>query len=373
MKHKVLYDDAGPVAARVLHHGRSYIATRRHPNFPEIIDALEQGRGPEEVIDLFDIGSALARGFARARKLIRKVASSRERRVVAEPEEQAAEVVDLARKTLTPEPEPELHVVRLTESTEETDELDELSQRQLQAKLKQLGLGSGVGRTKAWMRERIREARNERLVHVADHVEVKNGRLYYEGEEVNGALADAIISYHAQGHRDFTPLVRFLAKLLENPNPHSREHLYQWMRHLSFTIADDGDILAYKGVVSVVREGRNDPEFVSDYRWGTAKSNGVLYKGMRIPNPIGAVVEMPRHEVTFDPTKGCHTGLHIGTVSYAQGFGDTMVEVKVHPADVVSVPTHNNWEKLRVCKYRVLRKVAPSEARTLKQHQHATA
>ena len=146
------------------------------------------------------------------------------------------------------------------------------------------------------------------------------------------------------GVEDWVPLVKFFENVQANPNEHSREQLYNWLAKRDFTITPDGLIVGYKGVTR-------------DYRSilsGTATVDGVVYKG-QIPNHIGAVVEMPRDQVQWDPSVGCHTGLHVGTYEYANGFAQgVLLEVHVNPRDVVSVPTDCDWAKVRVCRYVVV-------------------
>ena len=454
MKYNITYgEDDEPTSVTVYWRGKVFVAQEGHPNFTLVVDALEQKRPAGEVIDLFDVKGALARGFSLARKVVQAITDqtisrvqlrdegmtvTEARKEPAEPEprsnkryewmtdaelreveasdnprevetrilaERAAadvsEATEATKKIAPPPPRvvageadtPEnlddlnqrqlqaLHKElglgsgvgksnawlrgRIMEARDpggipDDDGLDALKQRELQTLAKRLGVGSGVGKTNAWLKDRIRERRAQHLTDVAGKVEIhSDGRLFFDGEEMNGALADAIIAYHRQGNKDFTPLVRFMAKLQENPNPHSREHLYQWMAHLSFAIHEDGDLIAYKGV------RKNGDSFVSDHSWGTATVNGVKHERKPIPNPIGGVVSMPREEVTFDPKVGCSTGLHVGTVGFAANYGNAMIEVKIHPADVVSTPTENTWQKLRVCKYTVVRGCSREEAREL--------
>jgi hypothetical protein len=64
---------------------------------------------------------------------------------------------------------------------------------------------------------------------------------------------------------------------------------------------------------------------------------------------------MNRDEVQDDPGKACSTGLHVGTKSFAKDFGAVVIEVKIDPADVVSVPHESGGQKLRCAKYEVAR------------------
>ena len=68
---------------------------------------------------------------------------------------------------------------------------------------------------------------------------------------------------------------------------------------------------------------------------------------------------MTRSKVDDDRDRGCSNGLHAGALNYVAGYGsveanDKIVIVKINPADVVSVPSDCNYEKLRTCRYEVV-------------------
>lgn len=191
---------------------------------------------------------------------------------------------------------------------------------------------------------------------LSERVTVANGRVHFDGEQVDNALTEQVVRFINENVEDFKPLVNFFEKIMTNPQEHSREQLFRWLENHQFTITDEGDFLAYKGV-----KVSNDPEIqYQSISTGKAISNGVEYDGA-IPNPLNAVVEMPRSEVQHDPSVGCHTGLHAGTYSYATGFAQgAVLTVRINPRDVVSVPTDCNSQKLRVCRYTVV-EVTPSE------------
>jgi hypothetical protein len=180
---------------------------------------------------------------------------------------------------------------------------------------------------------------------LSERVSVANGRVYLDNDEVNDSLSKQIVRFLNEGIGDWTPLVRFLENVAQNPHPHSREQLYDWLSRRDFTIDQDGYIVAYKGV-TVTENG-----FQSVHS-GRAIVDGEVVNGY-IPNPLGSVIEMPRLEVHHDPSVGCSTGLHVGNWRYANSFAGTVLEVHVNPRDVVSVPTDSDWEKIRVCRYYV--------------------
>jgi hypothetical protein len=187
----------------------------------------------------------------------------------------------------------------------------------------------------------------------SERVSVANGRVYFDGDEVNDSLTKQIVRFMNEGE-DFKPLVNFFEKIADNPNEHSRAQFYAWVQNRKFTIAPDGDILAYKGVYVHPEGGFRS---VSS---GTATVNGEVQNG-QIRQDVGDVVEMPRSEVQHDPQVGCHTGLHAGTWEYASTFvhgsDARLLTVKFSPRDVVSVPTDCEAQKVRVSRYTVVEAV----------------
>lgn len=194
--------------------------------------------------------------------------------------------------------------------------------------------------------------------HLLDRLDIKRGGITFDGKPLNDGLSRTIVQYMKDGNESYQPLVKFLAKVMENPNSHSREHLYNWLAKLSFTIVEDGDFVSYKGV-----DDAGDG-LMRSRSSGTAVVDGIKVTG-QIPNAVGSVIEMPRDEVTFDPQVGCSSGLHVGTWQYAKGFAPRVILVKVDPRDVVSVPTDSAHQKLRVCRYSVQRVIDRSEYEAL--------
>lgn len=187
---------------------------------------------------------------------------------------------------------------------------------------------------------------------LTERVSVANGRIYLDGDEMHNALTEQVLRVMDDGG-EFEPLVNFYEKLAANPNDHSREQAYSWLASHEFTITEDGDVIGYKGVKLVSDAGEHGEHTYESGNAGKATVNGEVFEG-RIPNPIGAVVEMPRSEVQHDPSRGCSTGLHVGTFNYAQTFASGgMLEVLINPRDIVSVPSGED-EKMRVCRYTVL-------------------
>jgi hypothetical protein len=177
-------------------------------------------------------------------------------------------------------------------------------------------------------------------------VRYENGQVLYDGVEVNNDLTRQIARLIAAGDESAFSLVSFLERVELNPSPSSRLHLFHWLKDRDFTITPSGHFLAYKYV---------QEDFGSCHS-GSAIVDGVPVEG-HIPNKPGSVVEMERGEVDPNRQATCSYGLHVATWYYAASYGSTIVLVLVDPADVVSVPNDYEDQKMRVCKYQVLKQV----------------
>lgn len=165
--------------------------------------------------------------------------------------------------------------------------------------------------------------------------EVKDGNIYINGSQVPGALGKKILKFSNEG-LPYQPLVKFAEKLQMNPSFRAVNELFLFLDKNDHPITEDGNFIAYKKV---------RPDFTD------------IHTG-KFDNSPGVTVEMPRNQVDEDATRTCSNGLHVANWNYAYNlFGspsDTMLEVEVNPADVVSVPVDYDNAKMRVCKYKVL-------------------
>jgi hypothetical protein len=154
------------------------------------------------------------------------------------------------------------------------------------------------------------------------------------GDPVHSTLATRVLSFLEHG-LDCVHLFKFILKLNLNPSKRAVDELYTFLEHRALPITDNGNFLAYKAVRA-------------DY---TDKHTG------KFLNTVDAVLEMPRNKVDDDKNVGCSYGFHAGTVEYAKDFlggqGHLMI-VEINPADVVSIPTDCQFQKLRTCKYKVV-------------------
>lgn len=190
-----------------------------------------------------------------------------------------------------------------------------------------------------------------RFERITTRVTVANGTVYFDGDEVHSSIADAIVRALEEQDDEtaYTALALFLEKVASNPEPHSREQLFDWLAAHRFVLTVNGDIVGHKGMVYDEESGSYGPS----YGHGYVNINGVRHEGGTGQEP-GDFVELPRSEVSHDPASSCSFGLHVGTPGYAASYGDTQVLVIVNPRDVVSVPTEAGGGKVRVCRYLLL-------------------
>jgi len=163
-------------------------------------------------------------------------------------------------------------------------------------------------------------------------VVVTDSEVLYDGEPLHNALTAKIISMAEQGF-PIEPMLRFLENLMENPSHQSINELYDFLEHQGLPITEDGCFLAYKGI-------RSD--------W-LDKFSGT------IDNSVGQKPVMKRRDVDDNREVGCSSGLHAGTLEYASSYsGERVVQVKINPKHVVSVPQDSRHQKIRVETYEVL-------------------
>jgi hypothetical protein len=176
---------------------------------------------------------------------------------------------------------------------------------------------------------------------LSERVAVKGGHVLFDGDVQDGSVETQIIKFMDEGKDDWKPLVKFMENIAANPNDHSREQLYDWLRTHDLNIDGNGSVVGFKGVSSSYTSLHPGPAIV----------DGKQHTSGNVPNKIGSTVEIPRSYVDFDPGSACSTGLHVGTRNYAASYGPVLLEVRVNPRDVVSVPTDGGGEKIRVCRY----------------------
>jgi hypothetical protein len=178
------------------------------------------------------------------------------------------------------------------------------------------------------------EIRLKSLYASYEGIEVKDGNLYVFGDPIHSTIAKRVISFIEHG-LDCVHLFKFILKLNMNPSKRAVDELYTFLEHRALPVTDNGNFLAYKAV----REDYTDK-----------------YTG-KFLNTIDSVLEMPRNKVDDNKENGCSYGFHAGSVDYAKDFMNTdghLMIVEINPADVVSIPTDCQYQKLRTCKYKVV-------------------
>jgi hypothetical protein len=194
----------------------------------------------------------------------------------------------------------------------------------------------------------VARAVERRFTKLSRRVSVNGGTLFFDGDEIHNALAKQVVRFLDADVDNWKPLVAFFEKVQANPSAHSRNQLFEWLDRHDFTIDTDGDLVGYKGVMR-----DSDGKLVSVHA-GPGIVDGVKMNG-HLPNEVGSIVEIERSYVHEDPSVGCSRGLHVGTYDYAKGYASgALLRVKVNPADVVSVPTDCNAQKVRTCRYEVV-------------------
>lgn len=176
--------------------------------------------------------------------------------------------------------------------------------------------------------------RVEAAVGLDGDVTLRGGVLYYQGEEMNGVLADRILAMVEEGF-DVSPMTNFLKNLMRNPSARVVQHLYAFLEHGKNPLTPDGHFLAYKAVRADFKD---------------------IHSG-KFDNSVGAVVEMQRNQVDEDPNRTCSSGLHVCSFDYLEHFSHAdghVVVCKINPADVVAIPADYNNTKMRVCRYEVV-------------------
>lgn len=170
-------------------------------------------------------------------------------------------------------------------------------------------------------------------------IDVKNDKILFKpsaGVEypISGTMTRRIIdTIKTKGYDGAKVLINFASKLMENPSNKAVNELYGFLIHNDIELADDGCFYAWKKVKNNYKD---------------------KYTG-KINNSPGLVVKMERNQVNERSEDTCSSGLHACAKSYLPNYsagGDCrIVKVKIHPKDVVSIPTDYNNAKMRVCEY----------------------
>ena len=177
--------------------------------------------------------------------------------------------------------------------------------------------------------------------YVDGDIRIEGRRLWIgPDEEMHGALAERVLSMHEQGF-PIKPMILFIRNLRENPSNRAVSELYRFLEANDLPITNDGYFMAYKRV---------DENFKDQYTH-------------TIDNSPGAIISMPRNEVNDDCRQTCSHGLHFAGHNYISSYAGTkLIAIKIHPRDVVSIPTDYNDSKGRCCRYEVISELNLSDA-----------
>lgn len=178
------------------------------------------------------------------------------------------------------------------------------------------------------------------LVDLASEgIEEIAGTYYYKGNDLEMGLSEYL--YAALNDGDYSPVVKFIQRLFENPNHDTRTRLFSFMEVNKLPIDSEGRFLAFKAVTDTYLDKHT----------------------RRINNAPGVTVpRMSWSEVDTDPTNHCSRGYHACSRDYIVGDGafffsegaDRVVSVAIAPEDVGSIPDDYNGSKLRCRQYEVL-------------------
>lgn len=165
---------------------------------------------------------------------------------------------------------------------------------------------------------------------------VEDGVVVVKGFPVSNVMTDKLLTMIKEDPKQAVVFARFVESLMEVGDQRVVNELYEFLKHNSIKLNEDGSFTGYKAVQSSYKD-----------KWTG-----------NLDNSPGSTVEMPRSMVDKDKNKTCSAGLHVGSLDYASNTfyssGDRVVSVKVMPCDVVSVPVDYNGQKLRACKYTVM-------------------
>jgi len=163
---------------------------------------------------------------------------------------------------------------------------------------------------------------------------VKDGVVMVESDVLPDALSDRLLAFADNG-LPVEPLVKFWENLKKNPSENSRKQLYPFLEQNNIPLTADGCFVAYKRVTE-------------DYKDCHTRT---------FDNSVGAVVTMKREDVDDNSQRTCSQGLHVAAFPYAKSFysNGRLMECKINPRNVVSVPDDYNGQKMRVCHYEVMR------------------
>jgi len=183
-------------------------------------------------------------------------------------------------------------------------------------------------------------------------VKIEGSQITFNGELISGTIVQRILNMKSAG-LPFQHLENFLKKICQNPTETAKEGLYDFLEETQLPITPEGNFYAYK---------------VVSKNWKDLFSN-------TFNNTIGAEPEMKREDCDPDPKISCSKGLHVGSLNYffmEDTTNQRMILCEVNPVDVVAVPKGYKHEKLRCCKYKVIKEVFPNFTTSIQNEDNIT-
>jgi hypothetical protein len=154
----------------------------------------------------------------------------------------------------------------------------------------------------------------------------------YGGEPITNYLAARMLQIMNEGY-DVTPFAKFMERVYANPQPYTRDELYEWLEAADLPIMSDGRFIAFKKV-------RKD---YTDCHTG------------KFDNSVGQVLVMDRKACDPNRNQDCSTGFHFCSAGYLSHFqGERVMVLAIDPADVTAIPRDYNRTKGRTCRYEVI-------------------
>lgn len=164
------------------------------------------------------------------------------------------------------------------------------------------------------------------------------------GHDILPDSVQSIIDRFVKEKKPIDPLLNLCTRLQNLPESMTdreknitKTSVFDYLVNSSIHLLDNGCFIGYKAVESNYKD----------------KHSG------KFDNTPGNIVSMNRNLCTVDRNTACASGLHVGTLKYVtENYHDgKIVEVMVDPKDVVSVPFDYKNQKMRCCRYKVIRDV----------------
>jgi hypothetical protein len=157
-------------------------------------------------------------------------------------------------------------------------------------------------------------------------------KVLFDGNEITNYLASRMLQIMNEGY-DVTPFAKFMERVYANPQPYTRDELYEWLEAADLPIMSDGRFIAFKKV----------------------KKNYTDCHTGKFDNSVGQVLVMDRKGCDPDRNQDCSTGFHFCSAGYLSHFqGDRVIVLAIDPADVTAIPRDYNRTKGRTCRYEVI-------------------